>query len=197
MQPYTMQLFADDLEWMCEQLELAHPIVIGHSLGGLAALELAASHRSRPGAVVLIDSVLLSRGNRAGTVHELVTGLGGEAPERALRRYFEAFFGPWDSPARKAWILEEAVKTPAHVTSSVWEQSLGSWDDAAALCRCGAPLLYLDAGTDNADLAAVARLQPRLLIGRTVGSGHFSQLEVPDQVNAMLARFIALVAEAG
>ena len=29
-----------------------------------------------------------------------------------------------------------------------------------------------------------------MLFGQTVGAGHFCQLEVPDQVNAMLTRFL-------
>lgn len=192
-----MELFAGDLEWMCQRLELHRPIVIGHSLGGLAALKLAAGYPARAGAVVLIDSVLLPPGHRADAVRALVAGLRAEAPDQALRVYFEALFGPHDASNRKAWILEEATKTPAHVTSSVWEQSLSSWDDADALRRCRAPLLYIDAGTDNADLPLAMRLHPGMAIGRTVGSGHFSQLEVPDQVNAMLARFIAIAETAG
>jgi hypothetical protein len=30
------------------------------------------------------------------------------------------------------------------------------------------------------------------MIGQTVGAGHYHQLEVPDQVNAMVERFIAI-----
>jgi pimeloyl-ACP methyl ester carboxylesterase len=30
------------------------------------------------------------------------------------------------------------------------------------------------------------------VVGRTVGAGHFLQLEVPDQVNAMIERFLAV-----
>jgi hypothetical protein len=33
---------------------------------------------------------------------------------------------------------------------------------------------------------------PELLYGQTVGSGHFCQLEVPEQVNAMIDRFLAI-----
>jgi pimeloyl-ACP methyl ester carboxylesterase len=33
---------------------------------------------------------------------------------------------------------------------------------------------------------------PQLLVGQTAGSGHFIQLEVPDQVNAMIERFLTL-----
>jgi pimeloyl-ACP methyl ester carboxylesterase len=35
-------------------------------------------------------------------------------------------------------------------------------------------------------------LVPGLAYGQTVGSGHFCQLEVPDQVNAMIERFLTL-----
>jgi pimeloyl-ACP methyl ester carboxylesterase len=191
LQAYTMRAFADDLDWICAQLELDRPVVVGHSLGGLVALELAAGYPQRPGAAALIDSVLLPPDNRVTVVHELVAGLRGPDPAAALRSYFEHFFAPDDDPSRKAWILDEAVRTPPHVSSSVWEESVG-WDDAAALRRCRVPLLYLDAGTPNADVARATTIRPDMIIGRTIGSGHFSPLEVPEQVNAMLARFIAI-----
>jgi pimeloyl-ACP methyl ester carboxylesterase len=191
-QPYTIGTFADDVAWTCAQLELARPVVVGHSLGGVVALELAAAHPEQVRAVILIDSVLLQGDRRDFAVRELVSALRGPDAERALREYFASFFSPNDDPERVAWILDEAVRTPPHVTSSVWEESQRSWDDAEALHRCSVPALYLDAGTPNADLVRAAELCPQLVLGRTIGSGHFSPLEVPEQVNAMLDRFLAV-----
>lgn len=34
-------------------------------------------------------------------------------------------------------------------------------------------------------------IKPDLEVGITVGAGHFHQLEVPDQINAMIERFLA------
>jgi pimeloyl-ACP methyl ester carboxylesterase len=187
-----MRAFADDLAWMSRRLEVLRPVVVGHSLGGLVGLELAAAYPECPSAVALIDSVFLPSAHRPEVVHELVASLRGPAPAAALRAYFEPFFSPHDDARRKSWILDAAVKTPPHVTSSVWEESIG-WDDANALQRCRVPVLYLDAGTPNADLVRAKELRPEMTIGRTVGSGHFSQLEVPEQVNAMLARFLEIV----
>jgi hypothetical protein len=42
----------------------------------------------------------------------------------------------------------------------------------------------------TADPAAAAC--PTITIGQTVGSGHFNQIEVPDQVNMMIERFLAV-----
>jgi pimeloyl-ACP methyl ester carboxylesterase len=195
-QPYTIRGFAEDLAWTCARLEIPRPIVVGHSLGGLVALEFAAADAEQAGGVVLIDSVLLPGGERSDAVHALVAALRTSDADRALRNYFATFFGPDDDPTQRTWILDQAVRTPPHVTSSVWEESLRSWDDAGALRRCGVPVLYLDAGTPNADLAQAAELCPELVVGRTIGSGHFSPLEVPEQINAMIERFVAVTSTA-
>src|SRR5262245_1711421 len=42
VQPYSISGFADDVAWMCGELGLAKPIVVGHSMGGIVSLELAA-----------------------------------------------------------------------------------------------------------------------------------------------------------
>jgi pimeloyl-ACP methyl ester carboxylesterase len=35
-------------------------------------------------------------------------------------------------------------------------------------------------------------IKPDLEVGITLGAGHFHQLEVPEQVNAMIERFLAI-----
>ncbi|MFZ0385030.1 MAG: alpha/beta fold hydrolase [Solirubrobacteraceae bacterium] len=191
-QRYPIEALADDVGWICEQLYLERAVLVGHSLGGLVALQLAAARPDLIGGAVLIDSVLLAGEGRQATVAGLVANLRGRDGDRVLRNYFRLFFGPHDDPAVCEWILDQAVRTPAHVTSAIWEEAANSWDDAGALARCRSPLLYLDAGTPNADLERAVRLNDSLTVGRTVGTGHFSQLISPDQVNAMLDRFLAV-----
>jgi pimeloyl-ACP methyl ester carboxylesterase len=48
---------------------------------------------------------------------------------------------------------------------------------------------WLDARTDALRLLEI---KPDLAVGITVGAGHFHQLEVPEQVNAMIERFLAV-----
>jgi pimeloyl-ACP methyl ester carboxylesterase len=188
-----VRLFADDLASMCTRLGVESPVVIGHSLGGLVALDFASAYPDRLAAAVLIDSPLLPGGDRAEVVRDLVAGLRGPDPDAALRGYFARLFGPYDNAATRSWILDQIVLTEPHVMSSLWEESVVSWDDEAAMRDCRVPLLYIDAGTPNANLARAGELCPGLMIARTIGSGHFSPLVVPEQVNAVLECFLRLV----
>ena len=44
MQEYTVTGFADDLAWLCDQLGVVKPVVVGHSMAGNVAFELARRH---------------------------------------------------------------------------------------------------------------------------------------------------------
>jgi hypothetical protein len=65
---------------------------------------------------------------------------------------------------------------------------LGRQESASA---CKLPILYIeDSGGCYSDLPLFSSLCPQLVIGKTVGSGHFPTLEVPEQVNSMIEHFI-------
>lgn len=56
--------------------------------------------------------------------------------------------------------------------------------------QCKVPALHL-AGTPPLNPPhLVSQWLPTVVNGWTVGAGHFNQLEVPDQVNAMIESFL-------
>ena len=188
---YTMELFTDDLAWSCGQLGLEKPILVGHSLGGEVSLALAAAFPDLPSAIVLMDSTIMPPRERTDTMRPYIESLRTLAYPDELRSYFSSrLFLPTDDAERKERILEAAPFTPQHVVASAWEDGFFVYDTAAAAAACTVPTLYIDAGTPNTNLERFGELCPQLVIGRTVGAGHFIQLEVPDQVNAMIERFL-------
>lgn len=190
---YAVHEHVDDLAWLCGRLGLQRPAIVGHSLGGVMAVALAARHPELPAAVVALDSPLVPPPERADVMRGLFPRLRGPAYAEELRAYFSAFFLPTDDPARREWIMARITDAPAHAVIATWEQAVLGFDAEAATAACRVRLLYVDAGTPNTDLARLAALPSRPAIGRTVGAGHFHQLEVPDQVNAMIERFLALL----
>ena len=100
---------------------------------------------------------------------------------------------PTDNPDRKMRILDGMSSAPQHVLVSAFE---GPRDyDPAEVAGClSVPGLYIaaDEPKPRADMTRLHALVPQILYGKTVGSGHFCQLEVPEQVNAMIDRFLAI-----
>ena len=192
---YTMQLFADDLAFLCRELRLEKPVVIGHSMGGVVAFAFAARYPELPSAIVTIDAGLAPPSTVGTALSNFIDGLRGPGYRKVLGDYADAvLFLPTDDAERHARILAIMTSAPQHVVVSALEGG-HAYDVNQAKGRLVAPMLYIaaDETPPRADIARLRTLVPRLYFGHVVGSGHFCQLEVPDQVNAMIDRFLALI----
>jgi pimeloyl-ACP methyl ester carboxylesterase len=194
---YDIPTLADDVAWLCRELKLSKPIIIGHSLGGMIAIELAARYPALPAAVVADDPGAIDPLPAASKVYEgLATQLEGPDGDMVRRTYIEGMFLATDVTDRKHWIIETMCSVPQRVAVAVL-RGVVAWNGVGALLLCNVPLLVLssDCGGSNAPNRLLA-LKPDIHIGITVGAGHFHQLEVPEQVTPMIEKFIQIVIEA-
>jgi len=192
-QEYSIAGFADDAAWLFGELGIARPVVVGHSMGGATALALAAAHPGLPAAIVMLDApVLLPEELVGALLPQLLAAFRSPGYREAARQFIAAqLFRPGDDAARKERILDDMSAAPQHVLAPAFA-AIGDFDGAAALQACKVPALFIGADPLLADLRRMRELCPTLLTGQTAGSGHFHQLEVPEQVNAMIERFLAI-----
>jgi pimeloyl-ACP methyl ester carboxylesterase len=82
---------------------------------------------------------------------------------------------------------------PQHVVVATVEGAR-DYDPTEAGGGLTVPGLYVAANEPQprSDMGRFREMFPQVLDGKTVGSGHFCQLEVPEQVNAMIDRFLAI-----
>ena len=186
---YSYARLAQDVADILAALDVVLPTAVGHSMGGMLIFETSLRYPGLLGAAACLDTALFPPAGRPSRVNALLEGLKSQEWRSYFLRYFEPFFEPTDDPARKQAILERMLATPQHVVVSLFEQ----WrtDDAATAVKAWRlPLLYVSATRQHTDPARLRALCPQAMTGQVVASGHFLTLEVPDQVNAMLARFL-------
>jgi pimeloyl-ACP methyl ester carboxylesterase len=189
---YAIPDFADDIAHFCAVVGIDKPVVAGHSLGGMIAVELAARHPTVARALVLVDPGPI---DPLDTTVEFFRGfveqLEGPSGED-VRRLYVHDMGAYDDELAE-WIADMMCSVPLSIAAAAIH-GVNAWNGVGALGLCTVPTLLLrsalGASPDGVRLRAV---KPDLQIGITVGAGHFHQLEVPEQVNAMIERFLQLL----
>lgn len=188
---YDIPALADDVAGVCREVGLAKPVVVGHSLGGMIGIELAARHPSLPKAVVAVDPgpIAILPEDRA-LFEGFVAALEGPDARAVREAYIDGLFVTSDDAERRSRITETMCAIPLRVAVAVL-RGVPGWNGVGALLLCEAPLLILlsETGGSN-DPARLLALKPTVQIGVTVGAGHFNQLEVPEQVTPMIERFV-------
>jgi len=192
---FDIPTFADDVAWLCGELKISKPIVLGHSLGGMIALELASRYPALPAAIVAVDPGPINPLPETRTFFEaLIAQLEGPKANEARREFIEGFFLPTDDAERKRRIVETMCAVPLRIAVAAL-RGIVAWNGTEALRLCRVPLLVLRSETGGSnDPERLLPLKPDIQFGVTVGAGHFHQLEVPEQVTPMIERFVRLVA---
>ncbi len=189
-QEYTIEGFADDLRWLCKERGVDHPVLVGHSLGGAVVLAAAARHPDLPRALVLCDPAIFFSEGADQAQKELLEGLAGEAYREVAADFIGRFlFIDTDDPVRKAEIIAGMIATPRHVMISSFE-NMRSFDEASAARACRIPVLHIGAENPVADEDRIREHFTEIVVESTPGVGHFHQLEAPERVNSIVARFV-------
>jgi pimeloyl-ACP methyl ester carboxylesterase len=192
-QGYDLGSFVDDLRWQLDELDIERAIVVGHSMGGNVGLELAVHEEHRISGVLMIDSVVLPSPEVRTGLKNIAAILETSGPAAALEQLSPLLFVDGDDRGVAAGIMNVMAATPAHVAIAAFRAHIMEYDAAPALAGCRARLGYIAAANPLADVSRMRALCPNLALAQTLGSGHFSTIYVPDQINAMIERFMALV----
>lgn len=193
--PYTARQLADDAAAVLDALGVAEAHVVGASLGGMAAQELALAYPERVDRLVLACTT--PGGAGAHPMPERTVALFAEAPalapEVALRRFVANSLAPSAPEELVDEIYRWRLANPPDPQGWQAQAAAGTTYDGSNRAReIAAPTLVLHGTEDNVvdprNAALLGELIPGARVELLEGCGHLCFWEQPE-------RFVRLVAE--
>jgi pimeloyl-ACP methyl ester carboxylesterase len=187
------------------ELELPPAILVGHSMGCRVVLEASRVQPDAVSGLVLVDGSRIGEGDRVVAERAMADELAGDGYPRFVRQFFESMFVPSSDTALARAIVDRALSLPATVGRALMTD-LAGWDAGeveSALDVVGVPLLAIQSttmdtarervsltpGQSSPWIDLVRAHVPQAAVAILPGSGHFPQIELADEVTALITAF--------
>jgi len=189
---YSMSVLADDVAWLCDQLGVESAVMVGHSMGAIVSVDLAARHPTLVSALVLVDAGPIDPSPEvAALLSEFVESLAGPDAAAVRQAFTEAMlFLPTDDPVVRERVIQSMMTVPDHVAIGCF-RGMTVWPGVAAIKAVSVPALAIHAAQPINEPVVLTALCPSLTNAQTPGVGHFNQLLAPSEVNRLIEEFIA------
>jgi pimeloyl-ACP methyl ester carboxylesterase len=192
-QDYLVPGFVDDLAWFIRELGLERPVVVGHSMGGEIALNLAHQHTDLVRGIVMVDSPIVPLPEAMRPIADAATAamkLDNYKPTAegfARTQFFNA-----GTPQE---LVEELVPVmmaaPQRLMYSAIESILDPTNMPAG--EIPVPALFIRAATAFASDEQFRERYPGLEVHK-IDCAHFVQMEKPAETNALIDGFLERIA---
>jgi len=187
---HDIATLADDVAWLCAQLGVHDITLVGHSLGGVVSLAVAAAHPGLVSRLVLLDPGIALSDEMSAGLSDFYAGLDDETYAAVLREYLiPLMFVPSDPPQTVQAVMDCLTAMPLRVFRQLGE-GIVAFDSMAAVARVSCPTAVVTPQFMIGDIARVEAAAPGWEFGRVLGTGHYMQMVTPEQTEAMITQFL-------
>ncbi|WP_425298245.1 3-oxoadipate enol-lactonase [Nocardia abscessus] len=198
--PYRIAELADDVLALLDSHGLDRVQLVGLSLGGAIAQQIAIEHPRRVRTISLLCTAAKFGEPAAWTARAEAVRRDGVASiaDAVVGRWFTGGFAAAD-PGVVARCLAMIASTDDEGYAACCE-ALAQWDSRAALSRIAAPALVIAGAQDPAttpdDLRVIAAGVPRARLHVVTPAAHLASIEQADRVTALIREHLTTPTEA-
>ena len=189
---YSIAAMAGDIEAVVNALSLDRFVLVGHSMGGGVALTYAGAHPDRVAGLLLVDPIGDGKQISEGDTKPLFAGLAANY-DATIRKYWTGIAGP-DSAVRER-LLADLRATPPKTVVPAFRAAL-QFDPDPSLARYRGPMLSIVTPYNDQPFS-LHRLGKGFPHRTVEGTGHWIQLDKPEDVNRMLDEFLSTKSVSG
>lgn len=184
---YNAQQHANDLAAVFDYEHISSAVIVGHAGGCPSVLQFATDAPERCKALVLLDTRISPKADLRGSESDspLAQMVSSIADDATFEKIYRGFISD-RHPELADSVVTDALRVPRRVAQADLASIAIDTVSLARSVRC--PVLWLTA--EPADEALLGSILRDVQFHVVSDSGHFVQLEVPDQVNAAIKSFL-------
>ena len=201
----SIEHYGGDVAALLNNLDLRASILVGHSMGTRVVLEAAQIDPERVAGIVLVDGSRQGSGDPEEAEAAMRAAIDAVGFPAFRENAFRQMFFQWSAKADE--LFARANRLPPETGRALWTRMV-RWDAErleAALAAVRVPLLVIQSTTiDSARkrvpikpgqstpyLDLIRSKVPGARIELLPGVGHFAQIEAAEEVNRLIADFVA------
>lgn len=188
-QDYSIAVFVDDVAWLCKEIGLEKPVVVGHSMGGVIGMNLVRQHPELARGLVMVDSPVVPLPDALlPTAEAVFGGLKTPAYVDIAKNFVSTFmFRPDSDPVLKQSIIDGMAAAPQRLMWTALSNTLSPENIVPGPIRV--PALFVRATTQISSAEEVAARYPGVRV-EEVDAAHFLMMEKPAAFNEVMRQFI-------
>jgi pimeloyl-ACP methyl ester carboxylesterase len=185
---YSLEAMASDVNAVAASLGLTRFVLVGHSMGGGAALAYAAAHPAMVSGVLLADPIDDPSRHPAAAMKPMLDRLQSADYAAVIEQYWNRIL-ELARPEVKTAVLEDLRATPrATVLGTI--AAIERWNASAALAKYPGPILSVITRFGDVP-SALHKVSPRVRPVSIEGTSHWLQMDKPEEFNRVLDEFLA------
>jgi len=169
-------------------------VLVGHSTGGLVALQYAGNHPERVAGLLLADPAGDARKVPAEQMEPLLASLASDAYAQTMEQYFGFLLTGSDTAVRER-VMADLRATPKETVVGSF-RAHSEYDPLPALQRYVGPKLSVITPVNDAPFG-LHNLGANLPHTTFTGTGHWLQMDKPEEFNRVLDEFLARIEASG
>ena len=177
---------------ICQHFSLEHVCLVGLNNGADVAIDTVFQYDLPIDSIILIDPPLFMNENFIAEINEFIHTLDGEDCDHFIRSIVDNLFIETDE-ATKAIALNAFLGADRRSLQGMF-RSLIEWDKSSAkmLRSIQIPALFILTDEHHCAYNKLKQSSDNFTIGKVIGSKCWATLEVPEQINSMLKRFLTI-----